>query len=152
MNPETVKSINALIEVCKDGERGLRRCAARAEWKALAEVLGRHAGDCARSADEWQTVVLQHGADPERRGSVAGTLHRGWVGVRDALAPAGDAALLDECEREEDAMLQRYDEVLERAPLPEEWRALVARQLLAQRRNRDELRALRQAMPTATPT
>jgi uncharacterized protein (TIGR02284 family) len=115
MNPETVESIDALIEVCEDGESGRGRCAARAESKALAETLGRHACDGARSADESQTVVLQHGADPERRGSVAGTLHRGWVGVRDALAPAGGAALPGEG-------------------------------------NRDELRALRQAMPGATPT
>jgi uncharacterized protein (TIGR02284 family) len=73
---------------------------------------------------------------------VAGALHRGWVSVKTALSTQDDKAVLEECERGEDAAVARYRAAL-KATLPFEVRALIERQAQGARRNHDEVRALR---------
>lgn len=73
---------------------------------------------------------------------MAGALHRGWVSVKTALSTQDDKAVLEECERGEDAAVARYRKAL-KAALPADVRALVERQAQGAQRNHDEVRALR---------
>lgn len=73
---------------------------------------------------------------------MAGALHRGWVSVKSALSVHDDKAVLQECERGEDAAVARYRKAL-KATLPLDVRALVERQSQGAQRNHDEVRGLR---------
>lgn len=142
---DTIDLLNALIETCKDGEYGFERCADRIDSPALRPLLARHAQQCAAAAAELQALVSRYGGKPEDSGTTVGTLHRGWVSLKDSLTGSSDHAVLTECERGEDVALRKYAEVLETPHLPAEARALVERQYRGVQANHAEIRRLRDA-------
>ena len=139
---DVIETVNDLIETCKDGEYGFRRCAERVEQADLKQVMTRRASDCERSSKELQTIVSQLGGTPEASGSAIGAVHRGWVSLRDAVSGNSDLGVLEECERGEDAALERYRGALEDA-LPPHVRSIVERQYEGVKRNHLQVRTLR---------
>ena len=147
---DIIKTLNDLIETCKDGEYGFRASAENAQSSQMKQLFVSRAEECAQAAAELQTVVLQYGGQAETDGSATGTLHRGWVAVKSALAGKSDLSMLEEAERGEDTALERYRDALKDQHLPADVRALVERQYQGAKRNHDQIRSLRdQARATA---
>jgi uncharacterized protein (TIGR02284 family) len=109
----------------------------------LRDLFLRRAEDCRAAAGELQTLVVEYGGKPDSGGSATGALHRGWVAVRGSLAGYSDQAMLEECERGEDAALARYRAALREDGLPEAVRAVIARQQLGVQANHDQIKRLR---------
>lgn len=146
---DVVSTLNDLIETCKDGEYGFRESAEHAKSESLRSLFTARAKDCEQAARELQMQVTQYGGEPDTGGSATGALHRGWVAVRGVLAGYSDLAMLEECERGEDAALARYRNALEK-PLPEPVRSIVTRHLEGVRRNHAQIRELRDRMKAAS--
>ncbi len=143
MNSEdTVDTLNTLIETCKDGEYGFRTSAERADSAALQQTLRARADGCQRAAAELHQLVTQHGGTPETGGSAGGSMHRGWVSIKTALSGNKDLAVLEECERAEDAALDQYRDCLEEDLAPEV-RLVIEKQFEGAKRNHAEIKALR---------
>ena len=143
------ETLNDLIENCKDGEYGFQTCAEHAKSGELKQFFARRAGECATAAQELQSLVARFGAVPDTGGSATGAVHRGWVAVRGTLALNDDKAMLNECERGEDAALGRYRAALEKV-LPPEVEEIVRRQYQGAKRNHDEVKRLRDTIDIAT--
>src|SRR5262252_7195937 len=124
---EVIDVLNDLIETCKDGEYGFRSCAEQAQSKTLSANLLARSSQCATAADQLRAHVLQLGGRPEGGGTALGAMHRGWVALKAKLSTYDDLAVLEECERGEDAALATYREALEHG-LPGPIRNLVERQ------------------------
>lgn len=150
-NDEVIETLNDLIETCKDGEYGFRACAEHVESASIATLLTRRAEDCADGARELQAQVTQFGGKPDTGGSATGAMHRGWVAVRGTLEGYDDLAMLEECERGEDAALASYRSAL-KEPLPEPVRSVVERQYQGVKRNHDQIRDLRDRLKNAEET
>ena len=145
-NDDIVETVNDLIATSKDGELGFTTCAERATSSELRRLFLQRAAECRQAAEELRPAVIQYGGEPETDGTTSGTLHRGWVALRGSLAGYTDQALLDECERGEDAALARYRAALRDDVLPEPLRALVARQQLGVQANHDQIKRLRDSV------
>src|SRR5207247_515934 len=65
---------------------------------------------CRLGAAQLQQKVRELGGDPERSSSMTGQLHRFWVNIRSAIAGMDEHAILDECERGEDAAKRAYED------------------------------------------
>ena len=141
-NDDAIGELNTLIETCKDGEYGFRTCAERVRSAELRSVLNECAQSCRTGATELQAAVARLGGKPEDESSVTGTMHRGWVRLKEALGGDSDLSMLEECERGEDAALDRYRDAL-KADLPEPVAELVRRQYEGAKRNHDKIRTLR---------
>ena len=139
---DVVDVLNDLLESARDGEYGFHACAEHAESGQLKGIFLRHSRECAAAAVELEHEIRRLNGDPAQGGTVAGALHRGWVSVKTALSTRDDKAVLEECERGEDAAVARYRKAL-KATLPADVRALVERQAQGAQRNHDEVRALR---------
>jgi uncharacterized protein (TIGR02284 family) len=150
-NDEVISTLNDLIETCKDGEFGFRACAEHVESASIATLLTRRAEDCQEAARELQAQVIQLGGRADTKGSATGAMHRGWVAVRGTLQGYDDLAMLEECERGEDAAKASYRKALEE-PLPELQRSLVERQYEGVKRNHDQIRELRDRLKSAEET
>lgn len=144
-NDDVVDTLNELLESCRDGEYGFTTAAEHARTADLKALLLRHAGECQAAGFELQALIRQLGGEADRGGSVAGALHRGWVSVRGTLGGYSDLAMLDECERGEDAAVASYRKAL-RTTLPVTVRSVVERQAQGAQRNHDEVKALRDAL------
>ena len=140
-----VDTLNKLIETCKDGEYGFRTSADHVKSAQLRTILFECSESCRQGATELQAEVVWLGAKPEHHSSMAGTLHRGWVSLKATLTGNDDQAILEECERAEDAALARYREAIGKA-LPSDVAAIVERQYEGAKRNHDKVRSLRDSL------
>ena len=148
-NEDVVDVLNDLLETCRDGEQGFRASAEQAQTGELQNLLARRATDCASAASELEQAVRTHGGTPADGGTMTGAMHRGWVAIKTALMANDDKAVLEECERGEDAAVASYRKALEHA-LPPGVRSLVERQAQGAQRNHDEIRALRNRYQAAS--
>jgi uncharacterized protein (TIGR02284 family) len=149
--PEVIDVLNDLVETCKDGEYGFRSSAEQTHSRPLRANLLACSSECAAAADQLRAQVLQLGGRPEDRGSATGALHRGWVAVKARLSTYDDLAVLEDCERGEDAALASYRDALER-DLPAPIRNVVERQYEGAKHNHLEVRNMRESLrATARP-
>ncbi len=143
MNPdETIETLNELIETAKDGEYGFLSSAEYVRSPEVRKLFARRADECRQAAMELQILVVALGGEAEDDGSTTGTVHRGWMAIKDTLSGYSDRAILEETERGEDSALSSYRKALEK-PLAQEVRTVVEQQLQGVRRNHAQLRALR---------
>ena len=145
---DTIDTLNDLIMTSKDGEYGFRASAEHAKAPDLRSLFARRADECGAAAQQLQMHVSRLGGEPDTGGSATGALHRGWVAVRATLSTYTDQAILDECERGEDAALEQYDNALKQT-LPVEVQAVVVQQRDGVKRNHDQIRALRNQLEAA---
>src|SRR5436305_1881744 len=81
---------------------------------------------CAQAVSELQAKVRSLGGDPENRGSVSGSLHRGWVNIKSTITGMDEAAVLAECELGEDVAKTAYEDALKK-DLPADVRSMIER-------------------------
>lgn len=146
-NKDVIDVLNDLIETAKDGQYGFDNCAERVKSLQLRQTLNQRAADCRSAVTELQSLVARNGGEAAEHGTVLGALHRGWVSVKDMLTVDSDHAVLEECERGEDAALARYRKAL-KAELPADIRAVITRQMAGAQTNHDQVKMLRDATHT----
>ena len=144
-NDDVIDTLNDLLESSRDGEYGFTESAERVNAQDLKTLLLRHADECRGAAAELAGQIRQLGGEPDEGGTTSGALHRGWVSVRGAITGYTDLAMLEECERGEDAALARYRKALKQ-DLPPAIRSLVQRQADGAQRNHDQIKAIRDAL------
>lgn len=142
MKDDTEDVLNGLIETSKDGEKGFMKAAEDAHDAELKSFFAECAQRCREGAAELQAQVRGLGGSPEKSGTAAGALHRGWLSLKEAVSRRDDKAILEECERGEDYAKAQYRKALER-DLPADSRAIVERQYQGVLANHDRVRSLR---------
>lgn len=141
-NDKAISVLNNLIETCKDGELGFKTAAeglTSAATKARFLEYSRQRGELVR---ELQSEVRRLGGDPEKSGSMSGSLHRGWLDIKSVITGKDDHAIIAEAERGEDVAKSAYESALKEA-LPGTAQTLVQQQAQKVRRVHDEVRDLR---------
>ncbi|MBV9202521.1 MAG: PA2169 family four-helix-bundle protein [Alphaproteobacteria bacterium] len=142
---EIIATLNELIETSRDGEAGFRTCADGVKNARLKQMFEQAADRCRQAVGELQAKVRSLGGDPERRGSVSGALHRGWVDIKSTITGMDEAAVLAECERGEDVAKRTYEQALAK-DLPADVRTIVERQYQGVRQHHDRVRQARNAV------
>ena len=143
-NDDAISYLNNLIETCKDGQNGFQTAADGVQRSDLKTLFHTYAQQRAQFAAELQAEVRHLGGDPEKTGSVAATLHRGWINIKSAVTGKDDHAVIAECERGEDSAVKNYEEAL-KANLPTNVRSIIQRQFTQIKEAHDRIRALRNA-------
>lgn len=93
---------------------------------------------------ELQQEVRKLGGDPAKSGSVAATLHRGWINIKSAVTGKDEGAVISEAERGEDSAVANYRDALEQN-LPSTVQMLVQRQYTEIKAAHDRIRSLERA-------
>ena len=141
-NDKAISTLNNLIETCKDGELGFKTAAEglkNPEIKAKFLTYSRERGEMAR---ELQNEVRRLGGDPEKSGSMSGSLHRGWLDIKSAVTGKDDHAIVAEAERGEDVAKAAYENALKET-LPTSAQTLVQQQAARVRLAHDQVRDIR---------
>jgi uncharacterized protein (TIGR02284 family) len=139
----TIKTLNDLIEVLKDGQHGFQTAPKDVKAPELAQVFQGYAKQRGEFAATLQAHVAALGADVEKSGSVAGSIHRGWINLKSALSTNEPQAVLEEAERGEDAAVAAYRKALEQQDLDSATRDLITSQSTAVKAAHDHVRNLR---------
>ena len=147
-NDNVISVLNNLIETCKDGQNGFQTAAEGVTRSDVKSLFYQYSQQRAQFAGELQNEVLRLGGDPTETGSVAATLHRGWIDIKSAVTGADENAVLAECERGEDSAVSNYKDALADANLPSDVRAIIERQYAQVRESHDRIRNLERATET----
>lgn len=142
---EVVETLNELGEICRDAERGFRAAAEVIGDPAVRRLFAAYAQQRAEYVRELDDQVIRRRGTPQRRGSVAGALHRALINVRAAISGRDERTVIAEAERGEDAALARYARALERIDLPPDVRGVIARQAAWIKEAHDRLKDLERA-------
>jgi uncharacterized protein (TIGR02284 family) len=120
-------TLNGLIEICRDGARGFRLAADHVADAELKRIFS----DTALQRDLFATELLPYaqrlGGDSDAPGTVKGTLHRGWMMVKDALMRYDERAVLAEAVRGEASAAGAYADAV-MGMLPPNARPVIERQ------------------------
>jgi len=145
-NAEVVEILNQLIVTNRDSADGYHTAADAVENPDYRQFFEEYAQQRAQFVTELSQLVSQYGGDPEQSGNLAGTFQRAWMNIKAALTE-GDHAIMDECDRSDEAALALYAEILPKA-LPEPVKLIVRSQLVDVRISHERVHALNGALAT----
>ena len=143
-NDEVISTLNGLIETCRDGQNGFQTAAEGVKNSELKSLFYSYSQQRAKLVGELQDEVRRLGGDPETAGSLAASLHRGWMDIKSAVTGKDDNAIISECERGEDAAVSNYRDALGK-DLPAGVRSIVERQFASVKEAHDRTRDLERA-------
>lgn len=144
---ETRSVLNDLIETCKDGQKGFQDAAHHVKDSTLRSLFLEYSQQRSMFAGELQQEVMRLGGEPEKEGSTAGALHRGWIDFKTKFTGNSDEAVIAEAERGEDSAKEAYQKAIQK-DLPADIRALVTRQSEEILRAHNRIRTLRNQVRT----
>jgi uncharacterized protein (TIGR02284 family) len=124
---DTVRILNRLTRVCRDGERFCRACAKRRVSADLRRMLRDRSEEWARLGDELQALVLLLNGEPATSGTLAAGALRAWLGLRTMLPGSSDATIVEAWVKMQREAWERYAEAVS-GYLPERIRRTVGLQ------------------------
>ncbi|CAN5757299.1 PA2169 family four-helix-bundle protein [soil metagenome] len=141
-NDNAISVLNNLIETCKDGELGFKTAAEGLKSAAIKAKFLEYSRQRGEMVRELQSEVRVLGGDPEKSGSMSGSLHRGWLDIKSAITGKDDHAILAEAERGEDVAKSAFENALKET-LPGTAQTVVHQQAAKVRQAHDAVRDLR---------
>ena len=128
---QEVRDLNKLIQVCLDGELGYRTAARNVSSSKLRTILVDYAIRRSQFAQELRAEVESQGGSAQDSGSVAASLHRGWITLASSVSHGDAGAIVAACESGEEAARASYEGVLSsgisgntRSLIETQWRAI----------------------------
>jgi uncharacterized protein (TIGR02284 family) len=114
LSADAIARLQELIQINIDARDGFEYAATKLDNMAIAGLFEQMAAERRAQADELSRLVEYNGEEPDRSGSFSASVHRTWMGIRDAMsmAKSDDYAVLAEAERGEDAIVEAYEDAL----------------------------------------
>lgn len=133
-----------LIETLEDGRQGFEHAAKRLADSDRPDIARRFETFAVQRGEfsaELEAMAASYGDDIDEDGSIAAAVHRGWISVKDAVAGADAAGVLDAALTGEDHAVSEYGDALDQDISPK-LRDVIVRQLAAIEAVRAEVTAL----------
>ncbi len=140
---KAVSALNDLVEICEDGYKGFTSAAESVKDPLLKSLFKEYAHERGSFAHELQQEIRGLGEEPEDRGTAAGAVHRGWIGLKSTLTGHDEHAIVAECERGEDAAKAAYEKALEGLDLPGTILPMVEKQYQQVKKAHDRVKDIR---------
>lgn len=137
-----------LIETLEDGKKGFAEAADKLQETGRPDLAAKFrdfSSQRARFSQELETMAASYGDDIDEDGSLAGTIHRGWMAVKDAISGSDPDGVLDAAEQGEDHAVSEYQKALD-ADISADLRRVVQHQYTTVKATHDEVRALRDSV------
>lgn len=143
---KSVEVLNDLIKINNDRIDGFQNAVKNlgdgdSDLKSLFEE---YSSQSRKNVQELTAAVAQSGGDVDTGNTISGTIHRAWIDVKSTFTGHDRKAVLEECERGEDAMKKAYKEALApESELSADLIQTVSRQAEEQKSAHDRVKALR---------
>jgi uncharacterized protein (TIGR02284 family) len=145
-NTGDTATLNTLIGTLLDSVDGYQKAAADTENSRYAEMFNARARERQQAATKLQAAVARLGGNPEDDGTTAGAIHRGWINLKEAVVGKDDQAIVNEVERGEDYLKEKFEAAMNHQDLPAEARAAVEEAWQSVRAGHDEMSQLKHAI------
>lgn len=129
-----------------DSINGYRESAGHIEAPQLKQLFQEMANERAQVAEELRAEVTRLGGEPDTDGSTAGYLHQRFLDLKSAITGRDDQAIINEVERGEDYLKEKFETALSGEELSGPSRQIVERVFQSVRKGHDRVSALKHSM------
>lgn len=145
-NDHAVDVLNGLIKTTLDSVNGYREAAENADQSQYKGMFADRAMKRERLARELQEEVRMLGGDPQTDQSMLGKAHNKFVDLKNALTGGSDKAVIDEVERGEDHIRDKFKDALDDNDLPPQLRSKVERFYQSVKADHDEVSRIKHSL------
>lgn len=141
-----IKVLNTLITTTIDSANGFERSAEDADAARFSSMFREFGAERRQCVARLQEQVRKLGGTPNDDGSLKADLHRRWVDLRDAIQKSGDKEVVEEVERGEDYIKEKYETALKDDQLSPETRSVITECFDSVRRGHDRASQMKHSM------
>jgi uncharacterized protein (TIGR02284 family) len=141
-----VTILNTLTATLIDSVNGYRDAAADSDAGRFQEIFRQRADERSRLAEDLRAEVSRLGGNAEDDGSLLGKAHQRFMDLKAAITGRDDKAIINEVERGEDYLKEKFETALNNTDLPAESRSVVERVYQSVREGHDQIRDLKHGM------
>jgi len=119
-----------LIKTLENGHEGFQRAAemlSNSNEPALAAEFTKFGAQRSQFATELQQMAANYGDDVDKRTTLPGAIHRGWMAVKDLLAGSDADGVLEVATQGEDHAVEEYESAM-KADISDGLRTVITRQ------------------------
>jgi uncharacterized protein (TIGR02284 family) len=143
---DQITTLNTLTSTLIDSVTGYEDAAANSEGGRFQELFRERASERTRVVEELRSEVRRLGGNPEDDGSFLGKTHQRFLDLKAAVTGRDDQAIINEVERGEDYLKEKFETALNGDTLTGEARAAVERAYQSVRSGHDQISQLKHGM------
>jgi uncharacterized protein (TIGR02284 family) len=145
-NQDQITTLNTLTATLIDSINGYEDAATNIESDRFRQMFRDFASDRQRVVEDLRSEVRRLGGDPEDSGSFLGKTHQRWVDLKSAVTGRDEKAIINEVERGEDYLKEKFETALDSGNLTGETRSAVERCYQSVRKGHDQMSQLKHGM------
>ncbi|HUQ13892.1 MAG TPA: PA2169 family four-helix-bundle protein [Novosphingobium sp.] len=136
-------TLNTLIATLLDSIDGYTKAGRDADNRELAERFNARARERQSAVAGLQAAVARCGGNPEDDGTLLAGAHRAFLNLKEAVTGRDDKAILNEVERGEDYLKEKFEAALRKVDLTPDARAAVDAAWASVKSGHDEMSQLK---------
>ena len=141
-----ISTLNTLIETLIDSVTGYEDAASNADGSRFQEIFRTRAQERNRMVDELRSEVRRLGGNPEDDGTFMGKTHQRFLDLKAAVTGRDDQSIINEVERGEDYLKEKFETALNGDTLTGETRSAVERAYQSVRSGHDQMSQIKHGM------
>jgi len=143
---EEISTLNTLIATTIDSITGYENSAKDIDNQRFAEIFRERANERQQVVEQLRAEVRRLGGNPEDDGSFMGKTHQRFEDMKAAITGQDEKAIINEVERGEDYLKEKFETALNSDTLSGESRSVVERCYQSVRSGHDQMSQLKHGM------
>ena len=143
-----ISTLNTLIATTIDSITGYENSAKDVDSERFREIFRERADERQKVVEELRGEVRRLGGNPEDDGSFMGKTHQRFEDLKAAITGGDDKSIINEVERGEDYLKEKFETALNSDTLSGESRSVVERCYQSVRSGHDQISQLKHGMET----
>lgn len=141
-----IRTLNSLIASVIDSINGYNESATDAESSRFGSIFTERASERRQVVEQLRSEVSRLGGNPEDDGTALAGAHRAFINLKSAVTNRDDKAIINEVERGEDHLKNKFEEALRDTSLSPTVRAAIEQAFVSVRRGHDQVSELKRSM------
>ena len=141
-----ITTLNTLIATLIDSITGYEDAASNADESRFQQIFRERAGERQRVVEGLRAEVRRLGGNPEDDGSFMGKTHQRFLDLKAAVTGRDEKAIVNEVERGEDYLKEKFETALNEGELSGESRAAVEQAYQSVRAGHDQMSQLKHGL------
>jgi len=143
---DEIATLNTLIATLIDSVNGYEDAATNSEAGRFQQIFRERAGERQRVVESLRGEVRRLGGEPGDDGSFMGKTHQRFLDLKAAITGRDEQAIINEVERGEDYLKEKFETALESGQLSGDSRAAVEQAFQSVRSGHDQMSQLKHAI------
>ena len=147
---DEIATLNTLIATLIDSVTGYEDAASNSDVGRFAQMFRDRASERQQCVQDLRAEVQRLGGNPEDDGSFMGKTHQRFLDLKAAVTGRDDKAIINEVERGEDYLKEKFETALNSDELTGECRQAVERVYQSVRSGHDQMSQLKHGMEASS--